>query len=99
MEPTGNKPMPENPQPQDEVQLHIETVTPETERVTPPTDTIEPENSKDQAANPEDSKDLAATETPDDNQDIDEENPAAVEDNKGGGEPGDARDEVETVSP
>ncbi len=108
MEPKENTPMPANPKPSDEVQLNIETVTPETEKAVPTTDVTQ-EQSKDQDANPEDNKGQQETieseksadtsETSDNEETTDEENPAAVEDNKGGDDPTDARDQVETINP
>ena len=75
--------MPTNPKPIDEVQLNIETVTPDTEKDVVPTKDITGGNAKDQRLEAENSKDL-------------KENPAVDEASKDGEDP---RDLVETVSP
>lgn len=106
MEPTENTPMPANPKPSDEVQLNIETVTPETEKDVMPTKDVTGENSKDQTVNPEDSKDKQESETTETEQSesepqqqSDKDNPAAAEINKDGGNLEDARDQIETIKP
>jgi len=93
-QPQGNAPMPKNPKPSDEVQLNIETVTPETE-----SKDITQEQSKDQTVNPEDSKDKQniepKTNTPTDSS----EQPATDELSKDGDHPDEARDQIETINP
>ncbi len=109
-QPQGNKTIPENPKPSDEVQLNIETVTPETEKDVMPSEDITSEQSKDQVVNPEDSKatqekEVSKIEQSEDqaeektDQSDEKVHPAADELNKEGGNPNNARDQVETINP
>jgi len=89
METKENTPMPSNPKPTEEVQLNIETVTPETEK-----DVVSTEDSKDNT--PKQEKESAAK--PDKDNDTSasaEEHPAVDELSKGES----PSDEIETVSP
>ncbi|SFG77715.1 hypothetical protein [Pedobacter insulae] len=53
----GNKSMPQNPQPNDEVQLNIETVTPDTEKEVKSTNESTQKQSKNQDSDREENKD------------------------------------------
>ena len=108
METKENKPMPSNPKPTDEVQLNIETVTPDTEKNVVPTEDLTQEQSKDQNTNPEKIDDDQISETNEKSADDSEEttddqvvekNPVIDEVSKDDGQSNDPSEEVETVSP
>lgn len=113
IENTKNNEMPKNPQPGDDVQLNIETVTPDTEKMVVPTPTSnsqELDNDQTQEATAEDksgSAELSDQETPveedssEESQNQEQTSESAegseVQENKEDGD--DERDRVETVSP
>lgn len=88
METSDNKPMPQNPTPTDDVQMHIETVTPDTENKATKTDQVASKevdsetNAKDVTDNPKEGGKLPT------------DNPLHKKEEKEN-----PRDEVETVSP
>lgn len=106
----GNAPMPDNPKPTDELQLNIETVTPDTEKNVVPTDVadeqqmkeeeVESENGREQESSTTANEDKEKPETPDATEDSDEpsvdEREITTEETDKGDHPG---DEIETVSP
>ncbi|RZK40138.1 MAG: hypothetical protein EOO90_16200 [Pedobacter sp.] len=95
--------MPKNPQPSDEVQLNIETVTPDTEKDVKPT--VQPQGQKpekeDAAAEQENEEPVKQQETSgNDGEESEVEESDDTNDVSGGEEKGDdARDQIETVSP
>lgn len=88
METSENKPMPKNPKPTDEVQMHIETVTPDTEKKDTETDKVA---SKEVV---EEKEAKGGTDNPKEGGKIPTANPVHKN-----GEENDPSDEVETVSP
>lgn len=94
----GNKAMPENPKPTDDVQLHIETVIPETEKEPLPKVDEQKEATEEQA----DEQPQAAANQSDDTEDAtsDESSSDAGEAKNEDDQKGDdARDQVETIAP
>ena len=105
-----NAPMPENPKPTDEVQMNIETVTPDTEKVVVPTPAHESENRDEQQEKADDAQNTegehqpsdepAKSATADENvvvQEAEKESDEQVSDKENDSD--DERDQVETVSP
>lgn len=92
MEPTKNQPMPKNPEPTDEVQLHIETVTPDTEKDAGKKETQTDAVASKEVKSEDDAKD--ATDNPKAGGEIPTDNPVHKK-----GEGDDPSDEIETVSP
>jgi len=106
-QPKGNAPMPDSPKPTDEVQLNIETVTPDTEKNVVPTDVTEEkrmneevlksENGKEeQEQNSEQENSKAHEETEDREESVTAEGNSDDDATENGDHPG---DEIETVSP
>ena len=85
-QPQGNKEMPKNPKPDDEVQLNIETVVPEDSKEIQETEAPKTKQSESEA-------------TQKTEQDDAEVHPAVDELSKEGGNPNDARDQIETINP
>lgn len=105
-----NKEMPKDPQPSDQVQMHIETVTPDTEKDVQPTPNQGAEAKDDQAdqepkaetAEDETTTSTAGEEQPTESSDEEEQetesdkDESKNDDSEGGN---DERDQVETVAP
>lgn len=102
----GNKPMPAHPKPEDEVQLHIETVIPETEKEELPKSAPEKQETTDHdgpTANEKQPVKNEADDTAENEADISAEQPDHEAQNKSDAhdqktdDDDDARDQIETV--